>query len=325
MSERDLRLIHALQIAPRVSWRDAAEVLEEGPHTLASRWRRLQRAGDAWVTVHPAGIPGSVSWIDIACVMDKRATVLSRLCSLPEVINIEETEDSGVVSVMVAADSVAVLRKQVLPDIARIPGVTGYEVSTCTRIHTAGNTWRLDSLDTDQAARMRAFRQAVGAAIVPPAEAKIYSRILFQNGRATAAEIQREVGGHPATVRRKLGQLLGSRQLVFRCELAQIHSGYPITCMWLAQLNADKHDEAAQILRSFRNLRMVASTTGASNFRFIMWLRAATEVHDVEVRIRSRVPKIELLRSSILPRQAKRMGWKVGPDTRAEEAIGFPF
>ena len=37
LSEEDLALIHALQIAPRVSWADAAEILGVHATTLAAR------------------------------------------------------------------------------------------------------------------------------------------------------------------------------------------------------------------------------------------------------------------------------------------------
>ena len=45
LTEEDLALINALQIAPRLSWADAAEVLGVHATRLAARWERLRSAG----------------------------------------------------------------------------------------------------------------------------------------------------------------------------------------------------------------------------------------------------------------------------------------
>ncbi len=55
LSEEDLALIHALQIAPRLSWADAAEILGVHATTLAARWERLRSGGAAWITAHLIG------------------------------------------------------------------------------------------------------------------------------------------------------------------------------------------------------------------------------------------------------------------------------
>src|SRR5947208_1097930 len=145
LSEEDLRLINALQISPRISWTDAAEVLDVHATTLASRWERLRESGAAWTTAHLMGDPKN------AC----------------------------------------------LPFLAR-------------------------------------------------------------DGRASAAEIARALGRHPATVQRQLGRVLASRMLSFRCEIAQQYSGYPITCQWFANVPAGQHEAAAAELRAVRNVRFTA-------------------------------------------------------------------
>ncbi|WP_338698562.1 AsnC family protein [Streptomyces sp. Q6] len=53
VSEADLTLIHALQIAPRASWAQLAATLGPSAETLARRWSRLTARGHAWAGVLP--------------------------------------------------------------------------------------------------------------------------------------------------------------------------------------------------------------------------------------------------------------------------------
>ena len=63
ISEEDLALVHALQIAPRVAWNDAARILDTHPATLAARWERLRERGVAWTTGHLIGTPEQMSTV----------------------------------------------------------------------------------------------------------------------------------------------------------------------------------------------------------------------------------------------------------------------
>ena len=76
LSEEDLALINALQIAPRLSWADAAEVLGVHATTLAARWERLRAAGASWVTAHLMGDPQQMclAFVDVECEMHRRPT-----------------------------------------------------------------------------------------------------------------------------------------------------------------------------------------------------------------------------------------------------------
>ncbi len=52
-----MALVNALQIAPRLSWADAADVLGVHATSLAARWARLRKQGVAWITGHLIGDP----------------------------------------------------------------------------------------------------------------------------------------------------------------------------------------------------------------------------------------------------------------------------
>lgn len=84
LDEQDLALLHALQIAPRLSWADAARVLGPTPATLAGRWERLRSQGMAWVTVHVGRLRNvTVAFVELDVAPTGRGEVIDVLCRDP--------------------------------------------------------------------------------------------------------------------------------------------------------------------------------------------------------------------------------------------------
>ncbi|RAN72821.1 AsnC family transcriptional regulator [Bacillus sp. SRB_336] len=323
LSEEDLALINALQIAPRASWMELGTVLGVHPTSAAARWERLATSGAAWVTAHPLGDPQevSLSFIGVDAVMEGQGRLVEELCAIPEIITVEQTASSRALVLTVVTESMAQLSGGVIPALRAIDGVLGFDVSLCTRQHFNGSSWRLNVLSRAQQQQMR---QLVRTEHVPgplPQSHRDLVPFLARDGRATAAAMARELGRTPATVQRQLNKVLGSGALSLRCDMAQPLSGYPVTCQWFAKVPAGQHEAAAATLRRLRNVRFIASTTGPSNFTIIMWLRSVADVMDVELTLVQNIPGIELRESVVMLACAKRVGRKLRPDGTALEAV----
>lgn len=335
LSEEDLRLINALQISPRISWSDAADVLGVHATTLAARWDRLRATGAAWTTAHLMGDPKNacLALVDVDCEMDLRPDVTAALAELPEIITVEEAASNRDLTLTVITQNLGDFSNHVLPRLKEIRGLTKYHTSLCTRIHTSGYAWRLNVLSRAEQQALRALAgpetanpSAPDAIVVPlPENHLAILPLLARDGRATAAEIARALGRHPATVQRQLGRVLSSRMLSFRCEIAQKYSGYPITCQWFANVPAGQHQAAATELRAVRNVRFSASTTGRTNFTIIMWLRSLADVMEMELAIQQRIPGIALVESVVMLNTAKRVGWMLNPDSTATGTVVAPY
>lgn len=322
LEEEDLALIHALQLGPRLPWTTLGEVLERHPTAVAARWRRLEESGMAWLAVHPRGDPERVtlSFHDVRCEPSERRSVVSALAEIPEIFTIEECYRDRDLMLTTATSSQATLAQAVYRQLDRIPGLLRYETAFCTRLHASGGDWELDALSTDQRRALRAVagpRPGPGPdpdrVRLPESYAPIV-RALGRNARATAAQIAQETGLHPATARRRLQTVLDSRSLSFRCELAPHRAGYPVLCQWFARLPAADHELAATTLASTGALRLCASTTGRTNFTFLMWLRSAAEIMTVEQAVTRDVPRLDLRESVIIANNPKRVGWILNPD-----------
>ncbi|WP_346926865.1 Lrp/AsnC family transcriptional regulator [uncultured Arthrobacter sp.] len=334
ISEEDLQLINALQIAPRISWSDAAGILGVHATTLAARWERLKASGAAWSTAHLMGDPKQMclALVDVDCQMSSRAEVTAALAAIPEVVTVEEAASNRDLMLTVITPTLAQFSDVVLEQLKEIPGVTKYQTALCTRLHSGGYAWRLNVLDKSQMAALQALAGPEASGTSPvgiqgaplPRSHLDLIPFLARDGRAAAADIARALGRSPATVQRQLNRVLASRVLSFRCEIAQKYSGYPVSCQWFANVPPGQHEAAAAELRSFRNVRLTASTTGRSNFVILMWLHSLAEVLNAEQALQQRIPGIELVESVVVLKTAKRVGWMLNPDSTATGAVVVP-
>lgn len=330
LSEEDLALINVLQVTPRISWSDAASVLGVHATTLAARWEKLRSSGAAWTTAHLIGDPKQMclALVDVDCEMRLRSDVTAALAAIPEVLTVEEAASNRDLMLTVISPTLERFTDHVLPRFKEIPGVLKYRTSLGTRLHSAGHTWRLNTLDKEKQHALNAIASAeaagsAGAMSGAPLPASHLDLIPFlaRDGRASAADIARSLGRSPATVQRQLNRVISSGLLTFRCDIAQDLSGYPVSCQWFANVPPGQHESAAAELRSLRTVRLSASTSGRTNFVILMWLKSLADVMNAELALQQRIPEIELVESAVILSSAKRMGWMLNPDSTASGAV----
>ncbi|MFC4370301.1 Lrp/AsnC family transcriptional regulator [Citricoccus nitrophenolicus] len=323
LDEEDLQLVNALQMAPRMPWSTLGEILDRHPTSLAARWRRIEGDGGAWITAHPRGNPDqmALSFHDVRCRPNHRRSVAEAIGRIPEVFSVEECHRDRDFMLTVISANPALLTETVYPQLEAIPHLSGFESTFCTRLHRTASDWELDALTPAQRRALQAAASSMPAAPEshpgpPPASFGPIMRALGQNGRATAAQIAEATGLHPATARRRLQRVLESGALNFRCDVSHRATGYPVMCQWFARLPASDHDAAAEELAGMGALRLCASTTGRSNFMFMMWHRSATDIMSVEQLASQRLPRLEIRETVIISNIPKRAGWHLDSDGR---------
>ena len=327
LSEDDLALIQVLQAIPRLGWADAAKVLGVHATTLAARWDRLTSNGAAWVTAHLAGDPKQMllAYVAVDCEMNLRDSVTAELAAVPEIVTVEEAASNRDLMLTVITRSLEEFSAKIITRLKAVEGLTKYQVALCTRLHSSGDDWRLNVLNRAQLATLRTLAsppapESVQAAPLPPSHLDLLP-FLARDGRATAADIARSLGRHPATVQRQLNRVLASGILSFRCEIAQAYSSFPVTCQWFVNVPAGQHDAAAAQIRTISNVRLSASTTGPTNFVIIMWLQTLADVMSAELALQQKVPGIDIVESAVMLRTVKRVGWMLKEDTTASGAV----
>ncbi|GHD02418.1 Lrp/AsnC family transcriptional regulator [Zhihengliuella salsuginis] len=316
LAEEDLRLINALQIHPRQTWTVLGDVLGQHPTSLAKRWNRLVERGLAWISCHPIGDPNqmSLAFLDVQCEPRTRSRVVRELVAMTDVFSIEECSRARDLMLTVVTPYPTWMTESVYPQLDAVEGITRYETSFCTKLHRGAYDWRINALSKREEASLQ--RAAPGS---PPARGPLPSHyaeiaaLLNANGRATAADVAGATGLHPATARRQLQRVLDSRTLAFRCEVAHRAAGFPVVCQWFGRLPATLHDDAARALARLGTLRICASITGTANFMFMMWLRSAADVMEVESYVGRHLPELDLVESAVITNIPKRVGWELDP------------
>jgi DNA-binding Lrp family transcriptional regulator len=326
LDEQDLALLHTLQIAPRISWAEAARVLGSTASTLATRWSRLHEEGLAWVTAHPGSLDDMiVAMVEVDCVPGQRGSTARSLALDPRAVSIEEAAIGCDLVLTVMTRDLQEFTTFLLEDLPGQHRVARQRAHLATAIHRQGSSWRLRALDAE---RRAALERAQGATASGhqrlPTNAWPLIEGLSHNGRATAADLARSSGRNPATVRRQLARLLGSGLLAFRCEVAQLASQWPILCYWHARVPIAEHERTAAALATLPELRLCLSTTGTANLYFSVWARSLPDLLRIERLLGERLPWLELAESSVTLRTLKRMGWLLGPDGRCTGEVVTP-
>ncbi len=328
VSENDLQLINALQIAPRASWSSLGSVLKNTPSALAARWNRLQKSGASWVTAYPVmGEAQSVmAYVELDCEPGARAAIYSTLAHCPEVVTIEESARGRDLLLTVICASLQEITVFALDRLPAINGVIKPRTHFVTRLHTEGNRWRLNALDPTQ---QQQCERLSGTHIGPsqrkaPHDSKYLVEALAQDARISAAEIARSSGKNLATVRRQVGTLLDSGMISIRCEVAQGLTQWPVTCTYLSRVQAADLDRTVSALKTLPELRVCVSTTGSTNLLFSLWSRSISELYTIEHRFGKYLPWLEIVDSAVTLRNRKRMGWLLNENGTATGEMTQP-
>ncbi|SFQ76215.1 Lrp/AsnC family transcriptional regulator [Amycolatopsis rubida] len=333
-SEEDLALIHALQLRPRAPWSALAGVLGASPTALAQRWTRLREAGLAWITAYPVhGVLAGgamVALVEMDCLPGTVDDVVRRLEQLPRVHNIEYAAQGRDLLLTVSAASMEALSALLLDELPRLPGVASLRSHIGGRMHIEGSQWQLDSLDAGQrAAILQAGHEEHDRPNEPiylrsPVFAPLVSALAF-DGRATAAELAKQLDRPTSSVRRQLSALARSRTLRIRCEVAQLHTRWPMHVIWWCRLPGRDLPAAVARLRENPRVRLCMSVTGAANLVVNAWTADMAELLAMQDSLEQLLPGGGILTGSVILRTRKRVGWLMHPDGRCTgEVIPLP-
>lgn len=325
IDERDLELLHGLQIAPRVSWTDAAQILGASRATLAERWQRLRSAGLAWVTAHPGGSYRNVTLalVEVDCLPGARAHVVEAVCRDPRAVTVEESTRGRDLLLTVITADLAGLTRFLLDDLETLDGVARQRSYLATAVHRHGSHWRLDALEPAQRAAFERAARVVRppGTVTPPRNAWPLIEALARDDRATAAELARATGRNASTVRRQLDRLLCSDLISFRCELAAELSGWSVSSTWTARVEPVDHERTIAALATLPELRMCLSTTGDTNIVMTIWTHSVHDMRRIEQLLGRTLPWLQLRDNAVNLRTPKRMGWLLDPAGRATGTV----
>lgn len=312
--ELDLALIEALQLQPRAAWARIASVLGVDARTAARRWDRLRSSGRAWLTAYPAPRALTIGYLDVACRPDALDALTGQLCSWPEVLGIERTTGDHQLMLNIAARDLPALDDFVPSRLSGLDGVRSVRLNIAGHLYSEGSDWLVRALDQRQLHDLNATTTAASAGARTGSRASDEALFagLAVDARRSCAELARDCGWSETSVRRRIGHMMRSGAIYFRCDIAHGLAGWPVIATYRFNIRADRLDDVGRTLAALPETRLCAAVTGYGNLVLSVWLRSPADCHTFEAVLSRRFPDLEVAERDITLHVPKRMGRLLG-------------
>lgn len=259
LDDLDRRIVGALQVEGRASWRKIAEALNAPFSTVTRRGSALLASGAVRVVAIPTTLRTAI--IEVATTPHRVDAVARALAARPDTIFVYALSAPARILVEEQLTD-GELAQAVIEEIPAIEGVTGVLAMPVLEYYRTLTSWMPALLSASEVAALNGNfgRRAVGAPLELAIDRELQS-ILERNGRLSAAEIAAELGQSESGVRRRLARLTGT-QIDVRAVVAPALLGLPVSAfVWIQVPPAQVGRVAEQILES-PFVRYAAMTMG---------------------------------------------------------------
>lgn len=317
--ERDLRLLHALQVRPRAPWTALAPVVGADAVTLARRWNVLQETGLAWTTSYRgAGARFVGAIVEIQCVPSSIAAVVADLARDRHVVSIDQTAGDRDLVVTVLCGTDDELSHFLVDRIPTVEGITSTRTHRVINLFADAQRWRLRSLGVEE---VSALERAVPApsptkSNLPRTAEEDLVRFLLMDGRTSVADLAHLLRISPTRAKSALLHVLGSRKVVVRLEIARTFSPWPVSVWYFMRAPAAKVEAVAASLAGLDEARLVVTTGSVYSLVLAVWLRRVEDMAVLERQLNQRFPFVDIVDRSIVLRSPKHVGKRLDPDGR---------
>lgn len=315
-----------------------------GEDTVAERWRRLSRSGQAWISLvdrqHVSG--RALSFVLIRTVSTQRASVVAAVLTHPLVRTIHHTSGNHDLSLLIETAEPDEISRFLDETVEPIAGVSQLRVLPSVSVISTAARWRTRVLDAAQ-------RRALAALDAAPTTATTTSldrhdpvgRALLDelavDGRASVAELKRTLGVHhdvhvsASTLTRRLARLLAAPSVRIRCDISAAELGWrAVVMLWCrvssqeaALLCADRAGAEELAHRVLPETRSVLVLAGPVNLHLTLWLHTLEALPDAEVRLAEWLPSVEIVDRSVCLSTPKRMGSVLVDGRRTVDPLAF--
>jgi DNA-binding Lrp family transcriptional regulator len=322
----DFQIIHALQIQPRVSWAALGTILNVDASTLSRRWNRLVADGLVWTTCQyreeysRLGAP-SVALVEVVCSPGRREEVIAEFVRMPRLVSVHCTSGSRDLYLTMWGTDVLDVACFVDEQVLTVPGVVASQTHHVRRLFQNGSAWRLRSLDRDQVRALTDMLPLPSGGQVPTAADLRILQALQADTRRPVSDVQREVGRSLASVSRAIDRLQAVDWARWRVDFAHQLLGWRASAMLWMSVRHSELDSVAAVCRLMPQVRLCASVTGVANLTASLWLREISDLDEIEGKLTTVFPNLQITDRWMVPRVAKRTGHILDRDGRKVEYV----
>jgi DNA-binding Lrp family transcriptional regulator len=288
IDELDAQILHALQLAPRVSFRRIAGVVEATEQTVARRYHRLRRDGVVRVVgLQNRWVDGEASWVcRMRAAPDRIPQLADALVRRPDVSH---------ANVLVGwNDLVCVIRAPLGEDredlllqlLPRTASVT--DIAIDLLLHTFGDPARAPwtgyghTLSDRQSKEILADRTAPVSwdqRSIPTAEDRPILEALAEDGRTPQSKLAALTGWSVARVGRRIAALEACGALHYDVDLLPERLGHQLSAMlWLTVAPKDVH-RVGEGIAAHDHIAFVGATSGSKNVMAIAICRDTDDLY----------------------------------------------
>ena len=310
----DRRIVGALQVNGRASWRRIAEVLGESFSTVTRRGTALLESG----TVRVAGLAtlGPTHVVEVECEPGRLEQTAEALAANPDAIFVYAlTSPTRLIAELHARPGR--LAGLVLDELPALEGVTRVNASPVLEYFRTVAEWHpglVTAGETEQLldAPAPSPRPSLGAGtVLDDVDARLVE-LLVADGRVGAAELGDAVGLSAPAVRRRLSALLDTGAFSVRAIVEPADIGLPIEAVLWVRTAPSEVREVGRLLAEAEGVRYAVMAMGEFQLMADITVASLTELRAF-LTDSAWAQKAQAVRTSLVVRAFKRGGVRMAP------------
>ncbi|MFW0794744.1 Lrp/AsnC family transcriptional regulator [Gordonia sp. CPCC 205515] len=306
LDDLDRRIVGALQVNGRASWRRIADALGESFSTVTRRGNALISSGAVRVATLPLGmsthvvyldcLPGDIDDVASSLAADHRAVFVYRLGGSPSIVaEITAPESELAQFTRDIADAHAAIRSvHVAPVLRYFQTVAGWRPPVLTDAE-------VQALDLD------APPENVGPSGEFDEPDATIVRALARDGRIALTTIAEEAGIPESTARRRVDHLFTTGRLHTRIVIEPASLGLPVEALLWIQANPAVTVEVGEMLAKLPSVRYAALVMGRDALVVNITMSSFTELAQL-LTGSDWVPRVSAVHSELVLASYKRSG-----------------
>lgn len=343
--EQDLRLVSALQDAPRAPWAELAPVLQMSEDTLSDRWCRLRSQGLAWISL-----------VDQQYILERTRTfvllrpepghtheLLQQLIHQPLIKTIHRISGSFSISLLLETEGRGETEWFLYHVLGNLRTIRDFEVLPAIGPITTGAAWRTAALsrtEREQLSFLNSRRNDSPDSLIRSTwveSDEVATSIveeLAEDGRRTSADLVRRLRSRhdlqtsTSTVNRKIKKVLNTPGVLIRCDISAGDMGWNcVVMLWgkisseqAANLLSEKEKGATHAHQYVPEIRSFLLLAGPVNVHITVWLHQLEDLPAIESRLVTWLPSLGVTDRSVVYSTPKRMGFVLQNGRRTPSA-----
>lgn len=322
LDERDRRIVAALQLNGRASWKQVARALGVPESTAARRGQQLLDAG----IVHVTGVLdhlrcglGITLEVRLRCRPGRAVTVAEAVARMPQARFVTLLTGSADVAAEIVVPSHRDAARLLVDELPCPDDVVETESMPVMRIFSAFEEWDTGLLDPGAAARLRPrgtpveHRRWHDPETLTEQERAI-AAVLAENGRASYAQIAARLGVSESTAARRVDSLVKRGCLRFRTLFEVPAIGFDLEFMqWFSVVPGELDNVGAQLAKQ-PSSRCVAATAGRFNLFLHGLLPGYGDLYHYTTQVVGALPGLQAADITMQVRTLKRAWVPIAPD-----------